>query len=53
VRKEKFEDSCANPLREMEDSCANPRFRYPWMDMCVYLENGGLGRPVDGARSPM
>lgn len=30
-------------------SSATAAHCYPWMDMCVYLENGGLGRPVDGA----
>ncbi|KAL5653465.1 hypothetical protein ACJX0J_038923, partial [Zea mays] len=33
-------------------SSATAAHCYPWMDMCVYLENGGMGRPVDRARSP-
>jgi hypothetical protein len=42
VRKEKFEDSCANPLREMEDRCANPRCRSDILCNCRAL------LPVDG-----
>jgi xyloglucan galactosyltransferase MUR3 len=37
------------PPRFNADILANCRHWYPWMDMCVYLENGGLGRPVDNA----
>ncbi|CAD6209535.1 unnamed protein product [Miscanthus lutarioriparius] len=37
------------PPRFNADILANCRNWYPWIDMCVYLENGGLGRPVDNA----
>jgi hypothetical protein len=29
------------------DILGNCRHWHPWIDMCVNLENGGLGRPVD------
>ncbi|XP_062216812.1 xyloglucan galactosyltransferase KATAMARI1 homolog [Phragmites australis] len=37
------------PPRFNVDTLANCRLWYPWINMCVYLANGGLGQRVDNA----